>query len=245
LRLSRLIALANFNVWIDRGNRAILGVVEKVGEVAKYIDYGTEGVRIDLRSMGGAAAPLSVEDLQDGITEAVQELMLFFADRLKVYLREQGARYDLIDAVFALPGQDDLLMIVRRIDALSNFLDTDDGKNLLAGIKRASNILKIEEKNDGVAYGFDIDPLLLVKGEEKALHSAITVAMGQARMALEGEDFEGTMRALAKLCTPVDEFFDKVTVNDRDPGFRENRLKLLNRIRAATLEVADFSRIEG
>jgi glycyl-tRNA synthetase beta chain len=245
LRLSRLIAVANFNVWVDRGNRAILGVVEKVGEVAKYIDFGVEGVRIDLRSMGGEAAPLSAEDLQDGITEAVQELMFFFADRLKVYLREQGARYDLIDAVFALPGQDDLLMIVRRVDALSNFLDTDDGKNLLAGVKRASNILKIEEKKDGVAYGLDIDPLLLVKGEEKALHSAITVAMGQARMALEAEDFEGAMRALAKLRAPVDEFFEKVTVNDRDPGFRENRLKLLNRIRAATLEVADFSRIEG
>jgi len=173
------------------------------------------------------------------------DLRSFFADRLKVYLREQGARYDLIDAVFALPGQDDLLMIVKRVDALSKFLDTDDGKNLLAGIKRATNILKIEEKKDGVTYGVDVDPHRLIKGEEKALHSAITVSMGQARMALEHEDFEGAMRAITKLRGPVDEFFDKVTVNDRDPGFRENRLKLLNRIRSTTLEVADFSRIEG
>lgn len=173
------------------------------------------------------------------------DLLSFFADRLKVYLREQGARYDLIDAVFALPGQDDLLMIVKRVDALSKFLDTDDGKNLLAGIKRANNILKIEEKKDGVTYGIDVDTHKLIKGEEKALHSAITVAMGQARMALEHEDFEGAMRAIARLRAPVDEFFEKVTVNDRDPNFRENRLKLLNRIRSTTLEVADFSRVEG
>jgi len=173
------------------------------------------------------------------------DLLSFFADRLKVYLREQGARYDLIDAVFALPGQDDLLMIVKRVDALSKFLDTDDGKNLLAGIKRANNILKIEEKKDGVTYGIDVDTQKLIKGEEKALHSAITVSMGQARMALEHDDFEGAMRAIARLRAPVDEFFEKVTVNDRDPNFRENRLKLLNRIRSTTLEVADFSRIEG
>ncbi len=175
----------------------------------------------------------------------LSDLLSFFADRLKVYLREQGARYDLIDAVFALPGQDDLLMIVKRVDALSKFLDTDDGKNLLAGIKRANNILKIEEKKDGVTFGIDVDTHNLIKGEEKALHSAITVSMGQARMALEHEDFEGAMRAIARLRAPVDEFFEKVTVNDRDPNFRENRLKLLSRIRSTTLEVADFSRIEG
>lgn len=243
--LSRLIALANFNVWLDRGNREISGVVHKLGEVAQYIDFGVDGVRIDPRSLTGPATPLTIGELQAGITEAVQELLSFFAERLKVYLREQGARYDLIDAVFALPGQDDLLMIVKRVDALSKFLDTDDGKNLLAGIKRANNILKIEEKKDGVTYGIDVDTHKLIKGEEKALHSAITVATGQARMALEHEDFEGAMRAIARLRAPVDEFFEKVTVNDRDPNFRENRLKLLNRIRATTLEVADFSRIEG
>jgi len=172
-------------------------------------------------------------------------LMAFFADRLKVYLREQGVRHDLIDAVFALGDQDDLLMIVKRVEALSHFLDTDDGKNLLAGVKRATNILRIEEKKDGRAYDGDVRQDLLIKGEEKALHSGITVAMGQARKAMEQEDFEGTMKAVARLRAPVDAFFDHVTVNDKDATFRENRLKLLNRIRAATAEVADFSKIEG
>ena len=176
---------------------------------------------------------------------AASDLLAFFADRLKVYLKEQGARHDLIDAVFALGNQDDLLLIVRRVDALSKFLDTDDGKNLLAGVKRASNILRIEEKKDGKTYEGDVHISQLIKGEEKALHSAITEAMGQTRRAIEQEDFEGAMAAIAKLRAPVDAFFEHVTVNDKDATFRENRLRLLNRIRQATLEVADFSRIEG
>ncbi|MBL8905094.1 MAG: glycine--tRNA ligase subunit beta [Rhizobiales bacterium] len=205
---------------------------------ARYGELAREATELEHRFRTNSPAQSDEQPI-------VSDLLSFFADRLKVYLRDQGARYDLIDAVFALPGQDDLLMIVKRVDALSKFLDTDDGKNLLAGIKRANNILKIEEKKDGVTYGIDVDTQKLIKGEEKALHSAITVSMGQTRMALEHEDFEGAMRAIARLRAPVDEFFDKVTVNDRDPNFRENRLKLLNRIRATTLEVADFSRIEG
>ncbi len=173
------------------------------------------------------------------------DLLAFFADRLKVYLRDQGARHDLIDAVFALGNQDDLLMIVRRVEALSKFLESDDGKNLLAGVKRASNILKIEEKKDGRNYAGDPRIDQLIKGEEKALHTAITIATGQARKAVHEEDFEAAMRAIAKLRGPIDSFFDHVTVNDKDTTFRENRLKLLNRIRAATQEVADFSKIEG
>jgi glycyl-tRNA synthetase beta chain len=173
------------------------------------------------------------------------DLLAFFADRLKVYLKDQGARHDLIDAVFSLGGQDDLLMIVRRVEALSKFLETDDGKNLLAGVKRASNILKIEEKKDDRRYSGDVNIAQLIKGEEKALHSAITVALGQARKAVDAEDFEAAMRAIAKLRSPVDAFFDGVIVNDKDATFRENRLCLLNRIREATLAVADFSKIEG
>jgi glycyl-tRNA synthetase beta chain len=175
----------------------------------------------------------------------VSELMGFFADRLKVYLKEQGRRHDLIDAVFALGNQDDLVMIVRRVEALSKFLETDDGKNLLSGIKRASNILRIEEKKDAKSYDGDVHISQLIKGEEKALHSAITQAVGQARRAVEAEDFEGAMSAIARLRAPVDAFFEHVTVNDKDATFRENRLRLLNRIRAATAEVADFSKIEG
>ena len=174
-----------------------------------------------------------------------EDLLAFFADRLKVHLKEQGARHDLIDAVFALGNQDDLVMIVKRVEALSTFLETDDGKNLLAGVKRAANILRIEEKKDGVTHDGDVHISQLIKGEEKALHSAITQAVGQARRAVEQEDFEGAMAAIAKLRAPVDAFMEHVTVNDKDATFRENRLRLLNRIRAATAEVADFSKIEG
>ncbi len=186
-----------------------------------------------------------LEGWQNRIGDCAKDLLAFFADRLKVYLRDQGARHDLIDAVFALGNQDDLLMIVRRVEALSKFLETDDGKNLLAGVKRASNILKIEEKKDGKSYAGDPRVDQLIKGEEKALHTAITIATGQARKAVNEEDFEAAMRAIAKLRGPIDSFFEHVTVNDKDATFRENRLKLLNRIRAATQEVADFSRIEG
>jgi len=173
------------------------------------------------------------------------DLLAFFADRLKVYLKDQGARHDLIDAVFSLGGQDDLLMVVRRVEALSKFLETDDGKNLLAGVKRAANILRIEEKKDDKKYSGDVNPAQLIKGEEKALHSAISQASALARKAVEHEDFEGAMKAIAKLRVPVDEFFEGVIVNDKDATFRENRLRLLNRIREATAEVADFSKIEG
>ncbi len=182
---------------------------------------------------------------EEFVSSKREDLISFFADRLKVYLKDQGKRHDLIDAVFALDNQDDLLMIVRRVEALSKFLETDDGKNLLAGVKRASNILKIEEKKDGRAYDGDVIQSQLVKGEEKALYSAITIASGQATKAIEAEDFEAAMAAIAKLRGPVDQFFEGVTVNDKDASFRENRLKLLNRIRAATLAVADFSKIEG
>ena len=169
----------------------------------------------------------------------------FFADRLKVYLKDQGARHDLIDAVFSLGGQDDLLMIVRRVEALSKFLESDDGKNLLAGVKRASNILKIEEKKDNRSFDGLPNAQLLIQGEERDLHRAVSAAEANARKAVDAEDFGAAMTVIAKLRGPVDAFFDKVTVNADDPSFRENRLKLLNRIRAATLAVADFSKIEG
>jgi glycyl-tRNA synthetase beta chain len=171
-------------------------------------------------------------------------LLDFFADRLKVHLRSEGARHDLIDAVFALGGQDDLTIMVRRVEALARFLDSDDGQNLLAGVRRASNILKIEEKKDGRRHDGVPDKNLLVQGEEKALASAIDRTEAQAKVAIANEDFEAAMRAIAKLRAPVDAFFDKVTVNADDPSFRENRLRLLSRIRAATLAVADFARIE-
>ncbi|HEV7598768.1 MAG TPA: glycine--tRNA ligase subunit beta [Bradyrhizobium sp.] len=172
------------------------------------------------------------------------DLLSFFADRLKVQLREQGARHDLVDAVFALEGQDDLLMVVRRVEALGKFLDTDDGKNLLAGTKRAANILRIEEKKDGRAYDGAPDAALYSLDEEKALAKAIEQVKVEASAAVAQEDFAGAMSAMAKLRPAVDAFFDKVKVNDDDRQVRENRLKLLNEIRAATRAVADFSKIQ-
>jgi glycyl-tRNA synthetase beta chain len=172
------------------------------------------------------------------------ELLAFFADRLKVHLRDQGARHDLVDAVFALGG-DDLLMIVRRVEALGRFLDTEDGEHLLIGTKRAINILRIEEKKDGVTYGQAPDPKLFKRLEEKALAKAVDEVEKAAASAVAREDFEAAMAAMAKLRAPVDEFFDHVTVNATEPDLRANRLRLLNRIRATTLTVADFSKIEG
>jgi glycyl-tRNA synthetase beta chain len=172
------------------------------------------------------------------------DLLAFFADRLKVQLRDQGARHDLVDAVFALDGQDDLLMVVRRVEALGKFLDTDDGKNLLAGTKRAANILRIEEKKDSRAYDGAPDPARYSLPEEKTLAKAIDQVKAEAGAAVAKEDFAGAMSAMAKLRPAVDAFFDKVKVNDDDPRVRENRLKLLNEIRAATRAVADFSKIQ-
>jgi glycyl-tRNA synthetase beta chain len=177
--------------------------------------------------------------------ENVVGLLSFFADRLKVQLREQGARHDLVDAVFALEGQDDLLLIVRRVEALGKFLETDDGRNLLAGFKRAANILRIEEKKDGKAYDGMPDPARYELHEERALAGAIETVREDAADAVAREDFAAAMSAMAKLRPAVDAFFDKVTVNADDKPVRENRLKLLNQIRAATRAVADFSRIEG
>jgi glycyl-tRNA synthetase beta chain len=172
------------------------------------------------------------------------DLLSFFADRLKAQLRDQGARHDLVDAVFALEGQDDLLMVVRRVEALGKFLDTDDGKNLLAGTKRAANILRIEEKKDGKTFDGAPDASLYQLDEEKILASAIAQVKTEAGAAVATEDFAAAMSAMAKLRPAVDAFFDKVKVNDDDKAVRENRLKLLNEIREATRAVADFSKIQ-
>jgi glycyl-tRNA synthetase beta chain len=230
--------------------RAALGVIRIVLE--GELRLRMSGVMLDARSRlpapevavaDGETSDETVRKVVD--EERLSDLLAFFADRLKVYLRDKGARHDLIDAVFSLGNQDDLLMIVKRVEALSEFLATDDGQNLLAGVKRASNILRIEEKKDGREFSGQPDVKLLVKGEEKDLHRAVSAAEANAKKAVAEEDFTAAMRHIAKLRGPVDAFFDKVTVNDNDPSYRENRLKLLNRIREATLAVADFSKIEG
>lgn len=214
--------------------RAALGVIRLIVENT-----------LCLSLMKVAASALTGLSVKPADTQKLpSDLLAFFADRLKVQLREQGARHDLVDAVFALGGQDDLLMIVRRVEALGKFLDSDDGKNLLAGTKRASNILSIEEKKDKRSFDGAPDAALYSLDEEKALAMAIGEVKTEANAAVAKEDFTAAMSAMAKLRPPVDAFFDKVRVNDDDAKVRENRLKLLNEIRSATRAVADFSKIQ-
>ena len=173
------------------------------------------------------------------------DLLAFFHDRLKVQLREEGARHDLVDAVISADA-DDLLAIVRRVEALGAFLKADDGANLLAGYNRAANILRAEEKKDGEgAFDSAPDAALLTEPAEKALHAALESAVSDASAAVGSEEFEKAMTALSRLRAPVDAFFEAILVNAEDPALRANRLKLLSRFRAATRTVADFSRIAG
>ena len=178
-------------------------------------------------------------------TAAVNELLEFLADRLKVALREQGIRHDLIDAVFSLGHEDDLVRLVARVKALGKFLESEDGANLLAGYRRAVNIVRIEEKKDGRIYAGEPDPRLLAAPEEQALFAAMAEAREMILAELQRERFVEAMTVMARLRLPVDGFFDKVTVNATEPEVRENRLLLLSRLRSALHEVADFSKIEG
>jgi glycyl-tRNA synthetase beta chain len=262
-------------------NREIKGLIDRQ-KIAESVGANTSQMRTDVVAHTYLHGQPFQYDLR------TNDLLSFFADRLKVQLREQGARHDLVDAVFAvgeLPSplrggvggggpqvsdsvtptpdlrsdpprkregeesraasmQDDLLMVVRRVEALGKFLDTDDGKNLLAGTKRASNILAIEEKKDKRSFDGAPDVSLYKLDEEKALAKAIDQVKAEAGAAVAKEDFAAAMAAMAKLRPAVDAFFDKVKVNDDDSMVRENRLKLLNEIRSATRAVADFSKIQ-
>lgn len=214
--------------------RAALGVIRIVLENDFRLPLGKE-----------ISAALAKFKLKAKSKEVGDDLISFFADRLKVFLRDQGKRHDLIDAVFALGNQDDLALIVKRVEALDGFLKTDDGANLLAGVKRAANILAIEEKKDKTAYAGGYDLKLLQEKEETALAAAIEAVKQDTVAAIAVENFSGAMRALAELRAPVDTFFEKTLVNAEDKKIRANRLRLLSEIRAATSTVADFSKITG
>ena len=212
--------------------RAALGIIRIVLE---------NGLRLSLRRIFAAAkarAPKSADGLGD-------ELMIFFADRLKVHLREQGVRHDLVNAVFALGSEDDLVRLMARVKALQEFMTTDNGRNLLVAYNRAANIVRAEEKKDKKSFAGALDATLLQQAEEKTVAAALDAAMPKLEKALAAEDFVGAMAALADLRGPLDAFFDKVTVNADDAGLRTNRLALLTRIRSAMDRVADFSKIEG
>ena len=239
--------------------RAALGIIALILENKQ---------RLPLRSLCEVLAQIPfVERRGTGaITRSVvspdvlfNQLMNFFSERLKVYMRERGTRYDLIDAVFALPDQDDLLLIASRVEALGRFLDTEDGKDLLAGYRRAANILRAEEKNDGPgAFGGACDPSLLQELAEEQLWSVIQsisadtqhhLALASGRIGrpeyAQQTPFEDAMECLSSLRPPVDDFFDHVTVNTDDRRLRLNRLRLLNELRSAMRMVADFSKIAG
>ncbi len=211
--------------------RAALGVIRLVLE---------NGLRLPLAPEFAKGAELYGAD-----NNPSDDLLVFFADRLKVHLKERGVRHDAIDAVFALGGEDDLVRLMARVDALSDFLASDDGENLLTAYRRAANILKIEEKKDSRRFDGAVDEGAFEQEEERTLHAGLAEAGPAIAKAVDDEDFAAAMAALAALRGPVDAFFDEVTVNADDTALRENRLKLLNEIRTALGGVADFSKLEG
>ncbi len=222
--------------------RAALGVI-RIALAGKHDLVPRSLLEMHIKRIRPGLSDVEIANVGDSFKD-------FFQERLKVQLRDEGARHDLVDAVLHLGGREaGIVSIVRRVEALGKFLDTEDGKNLLAGYKRATNIIRIEEKKDGREYVERPDPSLYRQDEERALSQAIDAARNEASAAVASEGFEAAMRAMAKLRPHVDAFFDKVTVNVADCAdkekLRENRLKLLNEIRDATRTVADFSRIEG
>lgn len=200
-----------------------------------------KGIADDLLETANAAR--QQKDSED--QTIASEILTFLADRLKVALKEKGTRHDLIDAVFSLGGEDDLVRLVARVEALQTFLKSEDGANLLTGYKRAANILRIEEKKDGKTYSGEPDPALLQLPEEKALFAAMATANDLIKAELERERFVEAMTAMARMRAAVDAFFDKVTVNAPEANLRANRLKLLAQIVSTAHTVADFSKIEG
>jgi glycyl-tRNA synthetase beta chain len=221
----------------------LLAALEKFGDDQGGAQF-EKNVAMLLSPQSGLAEHLE-PGFEDEMRATVGDLLAFVADRLKVLLRDRGVRHDLIDAVYALGDQDDLVLLVKRVDALQSFLGTEDGENLLAGYKRAANILTAEEKKEKATIAPQPDPSLAALDEERALFEALANSEIAVAPFLRQEDFEGAMVSLAQLRAPIDAFFDKVTVNADDPALRVNRLALLARIRVVTGQVADFSRIEG
>jgi glycyl-tRNA synthetase beta chain len=217
--------------------RAALGVIRLIAE---------NGLRFPLADLFARAAGLYGFDT----AKLPDELMAFFADRLKVSLRDKGERFDLVNAVFNLGGpgnggEDDLVRLLMRVRALSDFVVSDDGVNLLAAYRRAVNIVRIEEKKDGAAITAAVDAAILTAPEEHALFHALSGVRTDVGVALDAEDFTAAMGALARLRKPVDAFFTAVTVNADDKALRANRLSLLSEIGRVMGLVADFSAIEG
>ena len=233
--------------------RAALGVIRLIVEnrvrlpLRALLESAKAGIDATLVKRGNLASLTKTVPGWGEIDTAVLAVLNFFADRLKVALREQGVRHDLIAAVFALGGEDDLVRLLARVAALEAFLKTEDGGNLLVAYQRAANIVRIEEKRDKLRYhGSElVTDQLVEEEEERLLGLRVFLSEAAAERALRSEDFTGAMAALAKLREPIDDFFDRVKVNTEDPELRANRLRLLARIGATLNQVADFSKIDG
>ncbi|WP_197917214.1 glycine--tRNA ligase subunit beta [Thiosulfatihalobacter marinus] len=225
----------------DEVSRGLMG--DMMDEIADHGVFGA-AVRTVLDAFDGDL-PEHLERLKIRLPDTSRDLLGFFHDRLKVYLRDQGIRHDVIDACIAMPGNDDICLLVKRARALQDFLGTDDGENLLQGFKRANNILSQAEEKDGVEYSFGADVKFAEEDSEKALFAALDGAEGAISSAIEAEDFAPAMGSMASLRAPIDAFFEAVQVNSDNTVVRRNRLNLLSRIRAICLSVADLARIEG
>ncbi|MGC9418361.1 MAG: glycine--tRNA ligase subunit beta [Rhodovulum sp.] len=216
---------------------------ELVREIARLGVFGAAFAEVK-RKIGDLPAAAFLH-LADKVPDLSDDLLAFFHDRLKVHLRGEGIRHDVIDACLATPNADDLTFLVRRAEALDAVLKTEDGENLVQGFKRANNILTQAEAKDGVEYSFGADPKFVEDGTETALFAALDTAEAAIAPALEAEDFATAMAAMAALRGPIDAFFDTVQINTENEIVRRNRLNLLHRIRATCLQLADLTRIEG
>lgn len=235
-------------VWSSLESRRIAKTTSQLDEMG-LPDHITTRAQLSLESRVAPADPES-EQATFGRREVegderVRDLLSFFHDRLKVYLRDKGVRHDVIDACLAMPGNDDLTLVTRRAEALAAFLKTEDGANLLQGFRRANNILTAEEEKDGVEYSLDPDPGFVETEAEKALFAALDRAEAEIAPAVRAEDFAAAMTALAGLRAPIDGFFDTTVVNAESPIVRRNRLCLLNRIRVVMTRVAAFAQVGG
>ena len=222
--------------------RAALGVIRLISHNAARAGLVTL-IASGLTGHGMNSAGMDEDDYA-GVAEGT-DLLSFLHDRLKVHLRDQGIRHDIIDAVLAQPGNDDLVLVVNRATALNAMLQTDDGKNLTQGLKRAGNILAQAEEKDGVEYSFGADVKFAETDAERALFTALDTAEPAIKQAIAAEDFPAAMAAIAALRAPIDAFFDTVQVNTDNQILRRNRLNLLHRIRAAGQQIADFTKVEG
>ncbi|SDI72141.1 glycine--tRNA ligase subunit beta [Aliiruegeria lutimaris] len=229
---------------IDPGNHHEAALLDAVlCEIARHGVFGAAVHGIIDKIEGDA--PEWIEHVVNHDPDLSDNLLSFFHDRLKVHLRDEGVRHDVIDACLSMPGNDDLVLLVKRAEALAEFLKTEDGENLLQGFKRANNILTQAEEADGVSYEYGPDRKFAETDEEKALFDALDSAEGAISSAIEAEDFASAMASMASLRAPIDAFFEAVQVNTENSIVRRNRLNLLHRIRETCLKAADLTRIEG